>query len=381
MFKSTTKILISLIASFFTKIDKTKIYWSDIGFNGSNLYFFRDMECIKKINYEKVYKGVNLSDLKKMKVYQQFFFIFMDAINFYQSRIVIHTHGYYFRRKKRQIIINVWHGIPIKGNRYHDFGGHNYIIKTTKNPFPRKRPNDYLVSTSKFTTYLLNHFINEFSANVIYTGYPRNDLIISGLEEKIKKDVFSNYQSHKIIFYAPTYRNPKDSDAWPQNPITNKDLLADLNYFLEQNKIHLILKPHPLEVIAFEHIKSDNIQIIDSKWLEIKNINLYSILSMTDILITDYSSIMFDFLLADKPTIIFDYDYDFYRNTTGLMLDNFDEWAPGHRSKNIKQLINAISEAIEKDPFKDDRNRIKNEIHIFKDNKSTERFIEFINSL
>lgn len=369
--------IISRLIRIFTRIDNQKLYWYDRGYNGSNLYFLRIDKYLKKIKYRKVYTSTYIKQNKKPL--KNLIAVIKDIIEFYQSKLIIHTHGISYRPKNKQIVINVWHGIPLKSipeyslkKKDESFSSLNYIKSKLKY--------DYLLSTSQIATYFLNRFNRTISKNVIYTGYPRNDLILETIEDSIKFLINPDFKHQKHILYAPTFRDKNSLEEWPLNPIFDSKKIH-LNEYLDKQDIMMYIKPHPNELGEFEKLQSKNIKIIDSNWLKERKINFYSLLNMLDLLITDYSSIYYDFLLADKPIVFFNYDFEAYSRNRTLMIDEFDQWAPGHKTKSIEELINSIDDALKKDPFKNDRQRLRNDIHIFKDNRSTERFIEFMNSL
>lgn len=371
------KQIISFLILFFTRIDDKKLYWYDRGYNGSNLYFLRNEIYLRKLKYNKIYSSNYIKQEKKPL--KNFKAVTLDMIEFYQSKLIIHTHGISYRPKKKQIVIDTWHGIPLKSHP-------KYALKKNEKSFvalnyvKSNQKYDYLLSTSQIATYFLNQFNDSISNNVIYTGYPRNDLILEKLNDSLKYKINPNYKTQKTLLYAPTYRSVKGSESWPINPLFESEIDL-LKKYLNENNITFMIKPHPNEINEFNKLESKNIKVISSNWLENNKINFYSILSMIDILITDYSSIHYDFILSNKPIIFFNYDYMEYKQNRNLIVDNYNNWTPGHKAKSIEELINAIGDALEKDSFKKDRERVRNDIHIFKDNKSTERFIEFINNL
>lgn len=85
----------------------------------------------------------------------------------------------------------------------------------------------------------------------------------------------------------------------------------------------------------------------------------YPILDKVDILVTDYSSIYFDFLLKDKPIIFFDYDYEEYISESRKLYFNYDEFTPGKRVKTMYELMNSL---IEDDNYENKRKLIKDRV-------------------
>ena len=109
-----------------------------------------------------------------------------------------------------------------------------------------------------------------------------------------------------------------------------------------------------------------------------KNTDIQELLLISDILITDYSSMIFDYLLLDRPILLFAYDLNEYLNERGMYY-NFEEIAPGPILLNGTELIDAIKniENIDK-KFIEKRKMIKNRINKYTDGKSIERVLKFL---
>ena len=154
---------------------------------------------------------------------------------------------------------------------------------------------------------------------VIITGYPRNDILFNyelyqmeSIHETLETD---NYNA--IILYAPTYRELNTLI----NPLADKDWRY-INEKCADNNILFLIKQHPYaNSINFSETLS-NVKDISSKLSDIQEL-----LYLTDILITDYSSVMFDYSLLNRPIILFIYDYDDYKNNVGFYIDlnDFDD--------------------------------------------------------
>ena len=124
--------------------------------------------------------------------------------------------------------------------------------------------------------------------------------------------------------------------------------------------------------------QAKELKIISSDWLAETNEDLYSFLGVTDILITDYSSVYFDYLLLDRPIIFINNDLEEYRRKRGLLLEPYDFWTPGYKVKNQEELMNAINIYVsDSEKHKNRRNQIKDIMHEV-ENRSCERIWETI---
>ncbi|MDI6720706.1 MAG: CDP-glycerol glycerophosphotransferase family protein [Methanomicrobiales archaeon] len=151
------------------------------------------------------------------------------------------------------------------------------------------------------------------------------------------------------------------------------------NKFLEDNDMLLVLKLHPSE--EYNPLSQNqfnqcnrNIVILKTERLVVNFTSIYEILPNFDILITDYSSIYFDFLLLNKPIIFLTYDFERYQQNRGFLLEPYDFWAPGPKVTTIEMLVEEIQKCIS-DPnyYKKERETVNNIINQFQDGNSCER--------
>ena len=154
----------------------------------------------------------------------------------------------------------------------------------------------------------------------------------------------------------------------------------ELLNLLEKQDAYLMMRCHMSELNQFNDkilLSSDRIIVADQTMFP----SVDSILGYTDILITDYSSIYFDFLLLNRPIIFLPYDLDQYTGSRGLNFD-FDTNAPGLKPDNNSSFINSLKIYFEV-PSTDEaeRIRVRNKFNKFADDKSSERIIEKIRSL
>lgn len=137
--------------------------------------------------------------------------------------------------------------------------------------------------------------------SVRMAGSPRNDILVKSKNEKY---------AEKYIVWMPTFRQHKSAvsnmieNRFPLGlpAIKNKDEIEKLNLVLEENNIRLMLRPHPAQDLSVLKIKQGgNIIIAHDDFLASKEVDLYTFISKSSALITDYSSIYLDYLFLDKP--------------------------------------------------------------------------------
>lgn len=294
----------------------------------------------------------------------------LNLIIFYkligQAKFFFFTHPYWFDFKKDgQIIINLWHGTPLKS------GGRDLSDIY-----------DYAVIPSKNVVPWFEKFIGVKSNQIILNGSPRNDLLFEN--NKVLKKLINYRKSDKIILVMPTFRQSKNmNDGDIINPfviqkIENEKELLELNEYLKIKKIKLIIKIHHLQITNF--IKKSNlsniIYILDDD-LNKNNIQLYNLVGECDALLTDYSSIYFDYLLLNRPIGFMIADIDEYKRKRGFIVDNPELFMPGMKIKTLDELYLFLENFVKgKDEYKNERKRILNFTNEFKSNNNSKTLLE-----
>lgn len=222
----------------------------------------------------------------------------------------------YYIKKDEQIYINTWHGTPlkylgkdVKNNEL------NYYTNATRNFLQAT----YLLSPNKYTTDI---FINSYDMKDIYKGkiieegYPRNDLIVNCDKDNIKNRLIELGikidTNKKIILYAPTWRG-NIGRALDKS----RNIIEKLENIIENapTEYEVLIKVHSLE---YKNIKDRE----DIKAICIPDyFDTNELLSIIDVLITDYSSIYFDYLVTEKPILFYMYDKEEYLSERGVYLD------------------------------------------------------------
>lgn len=281
---------------------------------------------------------------------------------------------YFVGNKKGREIVNLWHGMPIKKIVY-DHKGDSLKNTPLVSALWKKlvigftfEQIHYNISTSDyFSTFLRSAFNNE---HVYVTGQPRNDIFFDkDFTTDLKKKL--NLNNEKIITYMPTHRNYGHGK---RNPIIfSNDSSAQL--FFSEQKIVVLCKLHP----NMKNKKYNENCYNDSPVKDISNLDVdpQELLFLTDILITDYSSCVFDFVIMKRPVILFHYD-DYEHEDNALY---FDITAQGLGSvctsehELLYQIKKKLSGNDEFDQLRDIN--IKN-YHSYLDGKSSQRIISLI---
>ena len=266
---------------------------------------------------------------------------YFNAITSAKYLIINVTLPYYFTKKPEQIFVNTWHGIPLKTLGYDTPDG-KYSVRNTMHNFLQT---DYILSPCRFTTRI---FLDSYKLRGVYAGritecgHPRNDLLLNASREgiigKLERRGTLIDPAKKIILYAPTWKGAGGDVEHAQNDIARYDEFCDyLNHHIDTSVYQILIKPHPAvyKLLSQEERASGKYisQCVDTDEL----------LSITDILISDYSSLFFDFLLTDRPILFYIPDIDTYREQRGMYFTLDD--LPGPYSCDMDAIARWIGEA------------------------------------
>ena len=251
----------------------------------------------------------------------------------------------YIYPKKNQIFVQCWHGTPLKrlGCDLEHFDNVLNTMKGIKKRYKIEASKfSYFISPSKFAS---EKFISAWNLKetgkeniILEEGYPRNDFLFNYTkndEENIKKKLGIEKDNRKIILYAPTYRSDQHETG------VGYTYKEELDFTRLQKKIGdkyiILFRPHYFIANSFDFEKYKgfvyNVSNID-------DINELYIIS--DMLITDYSSVFFDYANLKRPIIFYMYDLDHYRDDSNGFYIDLNE-LPGKIVKTQEELEDEIN--------------------------------------
>jgi CDP-glycerol glycerophosphotransferase (TagB/SpsB family) len=233
---------------------------------------------------------------------------------------------------------------------------------------------DLMIATSDKVKGYFNSAFG--SKNIEVTGYPRNDIIVNGdLYSKhmsFETEIINSFSTNKIILYAPTFR---DGDRYER--VTPIDWTL-LNKLLQKNDATFLIKLHRHDYSMVLTDDYSNIRVLDNES------DMYPLFSKVDLLITDYSSIFFDFLLTDKPVLFYPYDKEKYLTKHRSMYDEYDTVTPGHKAISFEEFFEKLQVFFDKPATLKqsdlDYNEIKRMYNKYSDSDSAKRTYQFIKS-
>ena len=278
-----------------------------------------------------------------------------------QSEYLINntTFHSYFTRREGQKYLNTWHGTPWKS-----LGKH---IKTSFMEHANTQRNflqtTHIINPSKFVedVILKDYDIDGiYNGKTLISGYPRIDLTLK--KQLQLKERFGIKEGEKVLLYAPTFRGHFGSPRFEaQSIMKHLEKLCIMPF-------KVLFKGHHE---TLRYIEGENLNFCSAND---RDIDTNELLSIVDVLITDYSSIAFDFMPLDRPIIYFTYDYEEYKNERGLYFDINE--ITQNRCDTIDDVINLLSNK----EFLDKKNRyihLKDKFFPYEDGDATKRVVDF----
>lgn len=234
-------------------------------------------------------------------------------------------------KKDGQTYLNVWHGTPLK-RMGQDNPEERY---DTGNVMRNLLQSDYLVFPNLYMEEKMSGAYNLkelYQGTVLHEGYPRNCIFFHP-EQGTKLKELLGYAGTQLSIYMPTFRGTSSSVQEEDYVNQIKDYLNRIDILLHENQIMLV-KLHPfvqsqLTLDSYHHIR-----------LFPEGYDTYEVLNACDVLITDYSSVMYDFAVTGRRILLFAYDLEYYQGSRGMYEDISDYPFPLVRTPDelVKEL-------------------------------------------
>lgn len=321
------------------------------------------------------YKNVHIKNVRFMNYAPRNAFEKMQRMyTLCTSRAMLYANRYIGKIFDKQLFMYLQHGTSYKSRLKH--------AKEDEN-----NESDYCICLAPFFVKydsLESGGIPE--EGFIITGYPRNDFLFEDKDYIV--ELYPGKKYDKVILWMPTFRKTDNSDrvdSYFDFPLEIPCLYKEsdcvkLNEELKLRNTLLILKPHPgQKLTAIRKLNLSNFVTLYNDELSAKNIQLYQFIGSTDALITDYSSIYYDYLLTGKPIGLTVDDFDEYSKTTGFVFDDVFKYIIGEHILNCDDFIRFVENvAQEKDDLKEQRMKMNDLFNAYQDNHSSQRVYNFI---
>lgn len=242
------------------------------------------------------------------------------------------TFPAYFIRKEGQYYLNTWHGTPWK-TLGKDIKNSFMELKNTQRNFLQS---SHLISPNPHTSWVLTErydICDIYTGKFLECGYPRIDLTLNTSEKRKWQlyDLLNLDVSKPIVLYAPTWRGTLGSPE-----VESSKLISEIQ-MISKLDVNVLFRGHYF-------VENSAYDLGIGKYIVPSTINTNELLSIVDVLITDYSSISFDYMVTNRPIIYYIDDYEHYEDSRGLYFK--PEEMPGVLAFSKDELLRSLKDVI-----------------------------------
>ncbi|MDO4465951.1 MAG: CDP-glycerol glycerophosphotransferase family protein [Bacillota bacterium] len=284
----------------------------------------------------------------------------------------------YFLNCLKQLVL-------MKGSELVVLNDNNYIISTRKpkgikvlqtwhacgavkkfgNQIKRQYPiknYDALLCNAQYWKHCFSEAFGMEKDQIYITGLPRVDILLNEDKKELFYEKYPYCRDKKLVLYAPTFRG-NIIDGLKVNSF-------DMNYVSDKlgDEYIILYKFHPL--LKNVEVRGDNL-------INVNNEDLYMLMQVSDCMISDYSSVFFDYSLLDKKMIGYIPDYEEYKTTIGYNVDYYADFS-GPICKDENDLVLAI---LKQDEDQELRRIFQKKFMEYKDGRNTERVVKLIHQI
>ena len=370
--KALLKKIVGLFFELLTLRKNVIVFESNPDFSDNTLFVFNEL---LRRGYNKKYKFVWLlyggqKDYPKYKNVK-----YVNANNAFtriyykhKAKGLIFCNRFFENLNKKQVTFFLQHGAALKATPFYVSG----IPQST----------NYVFSISPFMADIDSHLYGLPRERFIPLGFARNDEMF--FESVSIKELFPERDFSHIIAWYPTVRQNKNyvegrvEVKKPISIIWDMEVAKEINDFAKERDTLLIVKVHPAQKNEFDGYHFSNIVFIDNGFLKEKNVSSYVFLKSCDALLTDYSSVYYDYMLCDKPIGFVWEDYDEFVSGYGFSIG--EEMLEGgekiYSSQDLKEFIKNVS--LGRDVNKENRHKVRDKAFSSIDGHYSEAIADFI---
>ncbi len=309
-------------------------------------------------------RGMPLKEHSFWEICSYYYFLNRARYLIYESKMIE-------KSRKEQISCYMNHGIPLKATK-----GKICVYSDT----------DYVLSPSENLNSIISEQFGAEEKQLVTCGAPRTDILYKKEHHKKLYQLINKEKYSRVILWAPTFRTMagftrKDSEAdfvYGMPLIDSKESLNKLKDSLLKTNILMIVKPHIHQEMSELLIADEgNLRVIKQDVLDGVGATVYDLMKLSDALISDYSSIAFDYLLLNRM-VAYTID-DIQQYSIGFSVDNPLDYMPGVHMNSIDELIQFICDVGNGiDAYKEKRRELKERLFQYDDGKNAERLLKLL---
>lgn len=241
------------------------------------------------------------------------------------------------RKREGNVFLQTWHGTPLKKLVFDQEDVSSATPRYKAQVYKQSRAWDYLIAANYFSSEVFKRCFM-FNKTMLETGYPRNDILHAKDKDEIALNIRKRLNiptNKKTILYAPTWRD----DEFYGKGEYKFQLQLDLQKMKKElgDEYVILLRTHYFIADALDVTGLEDFAYNLSKYDDISELYLIS-----DILITDYSSVFFDYANLKRPMLFFTYDLEKYRDVLRGFYIDIEEELPGPLLYTTEEIIDGI---------------------------------------
>lgn len=344
-FKHPTFLYRMIEKFIFSKLPVKKnwvLFESFLGKNYSDSckYIYEYLLCNKGDAYRYIWvvndKNTSIpGNVTKVKYLSLRWFYYSSRCGYYVNNM---RQPVWYRKRKETVFLETWHGTPLKKLVFDMDDIHAATQSYKMDMYGQSRKWDYLISDNSFSTETFERCFLYPKEKIIETGYPRNDILYADDREEraaaVKKKLGIPLDK-RVILYAPTWRD----DEYYGPGQYQFALRFDLKHLKEElgDEYVILLRTHYFIADAIDTRGLEDFAYNVSRYDDIAELYIVS-----DICITDYSSVFFDYANLLRPILFYVYDFDKYKDTLRGFYISMENEVPGPLLYTEDEVIEAV---------------------------------------
>lgn len=286
---------------------------------------------------------------------------------YYTAKACISCNEVLTQHRKGQYAICLMHGAPLKSVK-----GHYEVPKDL----------DDIVSFSSYLDPIEEEVAGALQSKRRSLGFPRNDILFHSKLDT--HTLFPQADFDKLIYWMPTFRQHKnrtlDMSSIAMPILYNEEIAKQVNAAAQKARVLVVVKPHfAQDVSRITMLDLSNLVFINDAFLSEHGIINYELLAKADALLTDYSSVYYDYLLIDRPIGLCWDDFEEFKAREGFAVDMDTVMAGGEKLYTAEDLCGFIARlASGEDALQAERKKVTQLLHDHQDGNSTQRVVDWI---
>lgn len=302
-----------------------------------------------------------------------------------RARVIVTSHNQFASMitPRRQLLVSLGHGIYFKTMGY--LKHRNHLSKRDRKRKERslerlRKTVGIMVSTSITARTILAACYHVPGDRIPITGLPRTDELFVDRRQEVIEKFFPSTDIKKVFMYMPTHRYNEEGGLIEGKSFVDElirsEALETLCRLLEELRAGIIVKLHPFEQEKAASLRESlsGSRLIIANNDDFGELSLYQVLSAVDCLVSDYSSVVFEYFCLDRPVIFASPDVEEYTQARGLPMGPYDEWAAGPKVASVEEFFRELRKVAEGgDEWKEARMRVRRILVEHCDGEASER--------